>query len=157
MKTDLSLQRGRKRDTDRPNNNYVNWMGRRGRLEWILPLLEHKRGQRAMNSRYVVHPNGSQEGIKQSEVRRWAGRLVIPHLRWHSQLAFRWTLLSQMRDFKIRSQDNHFQPSISLIYIIHMHRVKCVHFGYFLKSNSLIHKALGVSPYKMLINYKVKI
>ena len=39
VKTDLSLQRGRKRDTDRPNNNYVNWMGRRGRLEWILPLL----------------------------------------------------------------------------------------------------------------------
>ena len=62
-----------------------------------------------------------------------------------------------MRDFKIRSQDNHFQSSITLIYIIHMHRVKCVHFGYFLKSNSLIHKALGVSPYKMLINYKVEL
>ena len=39
VKTYLSLQRGRKRDTDRPNNNDVNWMGRRGRLEWILPLL----------------------------------------------------------------------------------------------------------------------
>ena len=39
VKTDLSLQRGRKRDLGRPNNNYFKWAGRRGRFEWILPLL----------------------------------------------------------------------------------------------------------------------
>lgn len=39
VKTDLSLQRGRKRDLDRPNNNYFKRAWRRGRFERILPLL----------------------------------------------------------------------------------------------------------------------